>query len=673
MSSSAAKNDFMPHINGLRALAIILVVAYHLDATLCPCGYFGVDVFLLISGWFIFSKELTSSRLPNLKYGSYLYRKIWRLGPPALLIGIATAVAGAFILLKEAHEMSLWTLAATCIGGSNEYVAHSGDYFNPNVQYNPLMHYWYIGLIFQIYVILPLIAILGKRMSAACQGIVWGIIGISSLLLSILLNYGTAWAWSTDLVYKWSQWASPYYSILTRIWEPILALALLQLPQLPRKFIKIRATLGVLGTILLVGSCYYYETSSPTVYIALTGAMLLLQYGDSGPVGALLRFTPIQWIGSISFSLYLVHWPIFTLLRYKEFGELSTGDMWGAVIASVIASWILWRFIESRCGGWLRALSRRKAAVASTLALAGTAVTSYLFISVPFLTQMLPNYGFNYDATLGYPSKFQLAKKNHLKGFPGNVFKNTPYIIGNTKHSPDFLLMGDSHSWHLYYGMNKYLQQEGKRCGIWLANSCVPAWNTYYPPKEQQPCWTRERGESFQQWMQERVDIKTVIISVYWHIRFIDSDVRDWDLGNIPPEERRSFIENGLRETCRQLKSAGKKVIVVKDTPFYPYGTNHIENYNKAKLRGAAYKLPVMTPEEMAAKTKAEEAFMQGLQKDGLAEVIDLSPALMEDGVYPIQLKNGIFLYKDTNHLSNEASELAGEYFFRWWEEKERE
>lgn len=674
MSNLSTKTDFMPHINGLRALAIILVVLYHLDAALCPCGYFGVDVFLLISGWFIFSKELTAERIPHLKYGSYLYRKVWRLGPPALLTGIITVVVGAFILLSEAHEMSLWTLAATCIGASNEYVAHSGDYFNPNVQYNPLMHYWYIGLIFQIYIILPLIALLIKRMSATYRGIVWGIIGISSLLLSVLLNYGTAWAWSTDIVHRWSQWASPYYSILTRMWEPILALALLQLPQLPRQLVKIRAALGILGATLLVGSCYYYETSSPTVYIALAGAMLLLQYGNCGPIGILLRFTPIQWVGNISFSLYLIHWPIFTLLRYKEFGELSTADMWGAVIASVAASWILWRFIESRCGGWLRALSRQKAAVTSALVLVGTALTSYLFITVPFLSQLLPNAAYTNDTELSYPDASKLVTGNELGAFPYEAFTKKPYIIGDiTKHPVSFLMLGDSHAWHLYHGMDKYLTQKGNRCGVWLADSCVPAWNVYYPPKKGQSSWDREKGEKLNEWLLENENIKTIIISVYWNVRFKDSSVRDWDLNSLPIEKRREHIENGLRETCRRLKEGGKKVIVLRDTPFYPYGTNHVEHYKRAALSGATYKLPSQTPEDMAQRSKAEEAFMQSLQKDGLAEVVDLSPALMEDGVYPIQLKNGTILYRDNDHLTEAASELAGDYFFRWWEEKEHE
>ncbi len=84
VSAPVRNHAFLPHINGLRALAIVLVVLYHLEAALCPCGYFGVDVFLVISGYFIFSKELSPGRVAEMRYGSYLLRKVWRVGPPGL-------------------------------------------------------------------------------------------------------------------------------------------------------------------------------------------------------------------------------------------------------------------------------------------------------------------------------------------------------------------------------------------------------------------------------------------------------------------------------------------------------------------------------------------------------------------------------------------------------------
>ena len=180
------KTDFLPHVNGMRALAILAVVLYHLDAELCPCGYFGVDIFLLITGYFMFRGELSSTRLPELNFGNYLQRKIWRLAPPVLVLAVPLVVVGAFVLQPDLYEVVLGTFGACCVGLSNEYVAHSGDYFSPATQDNPLMHLWYVGLTVQLYVLLPLVALLLRRWRYT--GYV--LLGVVSLSLYLFLEYG---------------------------------------------------------------------------------------------------------------------------------------------------------------------------------------------------------------------------------------------------------------------------------------------------------------------------------------------------------------------------------------------------------------------------------------------------------------------------------------------------
>ena len=109
---SPAQQAFLPHINGLRALAILAVLLYHLDAELCPCGYFGVDVFLLITGFLMFRSELSGEKLPGLRYGAYLNRKVWRLAPPVLAVGLPLALAGAVVLQPDLYKVMLGTFAA---------------------------------------------------------------------------------------------------------------------------------------------------------------------------------------------------------------------------------------------------------------------------------------------------------------------------------------------------------------------------------------------------------------------------------------------------------------------------------------------------------------------------------------------------------------------------------
>lgn len=651
---------FLTHMNGIRALAIVLVVLYHLDSRLCPCGYFGVDVFLIISGYFLFSKELQADRLEKQEYGKYLLRKVWRLGPPTLCVAILVCVLGAFVLLRDLYWMALQTLTYCCVGVSNEYVAHSGNYFSPNTQSNPLMHLWYIGLIIQTYILLPLMAGAMRRWQRAVRSVIWWAVGLGSLGLYLFLQYGERWESCVVCVREMSVWFSPYYSIATRLWEPMVALLLLQLPRIPDKNRLLQGAAALLGLLVVVGSCYYYETGSAAVFAAIIGAILMVQYGASGVVGWVLNLRSVQWLGSISFSLYLVHWPVFAIWRYIKFDEVGAVEMVAAALLTLPLAYMLYRWVESRCGGWMKGLSRRAVAwLSAGVPAVVIGITSLLTWNLP-IANLLPNGPSEVQKSFELPILTGYATPEHLHGFPYDNFTDTPILLGNDESVPlSFLLMGDSHSWHLQHGMDKLLQERGGLRGLYLNNSCMPTWDTFILLSAGDSKWDRARGEKLLAWLEERKDIECVIISAYWHLRFSDRQLRDWNLRPIPPELARTHQEEGLRETCRRLKQAGKRVIVVKDTPFFPRRENHVEKFVRLSLLGVDYPLPAQTPEQMAARTAPEEPFMRSLQEQNLAEVIDACPVLSEDGMYPIRLKDGSFLYQDTNHLSARGSILV--------------
>lgn len=665
--SKRETREYLPHINGMRALAIALVVLYHLEAELCPCGYFGVDVFLVISGYFIFSRELRAERVEGMHYGGYLLRKMWRIGPPTLLVGCLVAVLGAFILQQDLYWKALQTLTYCCIGGSNEYVARSGNYFSPNTQSNPLMHLWYIGVIMQTYILLPLLAKGMRRWGAAQRGCVWWALGLSSLGLYLFLQYGEQWGANVVQVRKLREWFSPYYSIATRLWEPLAALLILQLPRIPDSRPLLQAAVAPAAVAAVVWSCYYFETGSASVFTAVAGAILLVRYGAAGVVGRVLGWRPVQWLGSISFSLYLVHLPIFAVWRYVKFDTVSAAELCAATLLSLLLAWVLYRRVETRCGARQKQLSRRALAwYSSCVPLCIILVTSVLTWCPP-VARLLPNGSGEVQKSLELPILTGYATPEQLLGFPHDTFSHTPTLLGNDTAAPvSFLLLGDSHSWHLHYGLDKLLRERGGLRGLYLNNSCIPAWDTFILLSAGDSKWDRARGEKLLAWLCSRKDIDCVILSAYWHLRFSAKSLRNWDLQPIPPELARAHQEEGLRETCRQLKQAGKRVIVLKGTPTFPYSQNHVEKFLRLRLLGIEHPLPVRSPQQVAARLLPEEPFMRSLQEQNLAEVIDVCPALQEDGMYPIRLKDGRFLYRDSNHLAAPGSELVAAHVLRY-------
>ena len=127
-------------------------------------------------------------------------------------------------------------------------------------------------------------------------------------------------------------------------------------------------------------------------------------------------------------------------------------------------------------------------------------------------------------------------------------------------------------------------------------------------------------------------------------------------------------MEDGLRETCRRLKEQGKQVVLLRDNPFYPRHTNHVDRYMRCDLLGMDYALPQLSLDEYADASETEEPFMQSLTRRGLATVLDITPALEENGKFPL-LIDGKFLYRDTNHLSRYGSERVARLLLEWMQQ----
>ena len=651
-------SSFLPHVNGMRAVAILAVLLYHLEEELCPCGYFGVDVFLLITGYFLFKGELSANRINQLRYRDYLQRKLWRLFPPVLAVSLPLTLVGAFALQPDLYEVLLKTLAFSCLGVGNEYVAHSGDDFSPATLDNPLMHLWYVGLTVQLYLLLPLVAKLMRRVSR----VGFALLGLGSLSLYLFLQYGDELDSLVPVLNPLMEAFSPYYSIATRVWEPLLAVAVLAFP-LP-KSAGWRSVLSILGLVLVVLPMLMCETGSPFSLPVLVGAGLLLRYGDTGVVCRLLAWRPLQQIGSISFSLYLVHWPVIALWNYATFDDVNADDWVGMVVLSVLLALLLWWLVESRCAAWGKAL-RFPGRVALACLLPLGALLAWPAHDAR-LQALMPNALDEEEMQFSHYILTGRAKGTDISGFPSRAFPHIPLLEGTDEAVPvSYLLLGDSHAWHLHYGMDKLLRERGGMRGLYLNNSCVPAWDCFMELQGGNARWNRQKGELLLAWLERQPHIRCVIISNYWHLRFSVRSLRDWNLKRVPTSEVRRHMEDGLRETCRRLQALGKKVLVLRDNPFHPRRTNHVNRYVRRDLMGLEYELPLQTREEFLEATATEEPFMQSLERRNLATVIEVAPALEVQGTYPLRM-NGKFLYRDTNHLSRYGSERVAELVLAW-------
>ncbi len=312
---------FRPDLEGLRGLAILLVVIFHAAPGLLGGGFIGVDVFFVISGFLItglLAREL--DRTGRIALGNFYARRVRRLLPAAILAIGATLLLSAWILPPlEAPRVAGDGIAAALSVSNLRFALAAGDYFSTVGSPSPFLHYWSLSVEEQFYLVWPatlIIAFLVGR-SLRAVGVMVAVVGIASLVLAIVL---------TDSAPNWA-----FFSLPTRAWQLALG-GLLAIAALERRqgtalstVLALGGWLG-LGAVLLGGYAIDESIAYPGLWalIPTLGAVGIIAGGDrvAGP-GLLLRLAPVRFLGRISYSLYLWHWPLLVLPAVALGGQLS--------------------------------------------------------------------------------------------------------------------------------------------------------------------------------------------------------------------------------------------------------------------------------------------------------------------------------------------------------------
>lgn len=359
-SGSSGGSPFRGDIEGLRAIAVLLVLLYHAGVTQLSGGFVGVDVFFVVSGFVITNqlvREIESTG--RLSLWRFYGRRAKRLLPAAGLVLVVTAVV-AWLLAPRVH----WQSIGGDIVGAGAYVvnwvfaARSVDYLAEDVAPSPVLHFWSLAVEEQFYLLWPLVilALIGlwrlrQRRSASKH--VSGTPRRGHLALGLLLLIVVP-SLVFSIVYTQSHPSEAFFVTPTRLWElgvgGLLALGAARLETLPRFVAGLVAWLG-LG--LLLTSAFLVDANTPWPgYWALApvlGTAAVIAGGFRakrwGPAG-LLGTAPFVWVGGLSYSLYLWHWP---LLRFWEW-EQGTPTVWvglGIVAASFLPAWLAYTLVES--------------------------------------------------------------------------------------------------------------------------------------------------------------------------------------------------------------------------------------------------------------------------------------------------------------------------------------
>lgn len=435
--------NFRNDIQGLRAIAVLLVFIFHLSASWLPGGFVGVDMFFVISGFLVSTIVYSKINKGTFSLINFYEGRLKRIVPAYLFLLLGVSIVASFLFINTDILGFRKALFWTILFNSNNYLATLDNYFGASSTENPLLHTWTLAVEMQFYFVLPIILILIKNKKLL----------ISTLFLLIIAftaysTYGLYHGRSTQM----------YFSLLSRMPEFLLGVTAAVLNLADKKFFKDNSNLlGIIGIISLIICSFMFNegTKFPGIiaFIPCIGTLLILL--SFGKINELLSSRPLVFIGEISYSIYLWHWPIMAFFRYhKNQYEFDAVEKFVVVILTIMLSLTSYYLIERP----LRKCDKLKFYI--PFFGMGAAVASMMVIA-PLINKKV------FGENLEYMSP-SFGVESH-----GTAFKGVQ-VLGDTTTIPQILLIGDSHA----LNMKKYVDILGKRNGFsvkTITNNTYPA------------------------------------------------------------------------------------------------------------------------------------------------------------------------------------------------------
>ena len=336
-SPRKAETRYRADIDGLRAVSILLVVAYHAQPWLVRGGFIGVDIFFVISGFLITRIILSEAKAGTFSSLAFYARRVRRIFPALIVVLATTYLIGWIVLLPDGFALLGESTAAGVAFVSNLFQLHQTGYFAPDAAENPLLHLWSLGIEEQFYIFWPLLLVL--LVGSKYRRLRIAAIAAASFGLSLLIFLGLK---------EWS-----FYSPLPRAWELLAGglLASSQVEGAARHSSPLRENLlSAAGLAAIIGAAAALNKESlfPGAWALLPvlGAVLIIIAPNSTVNRVLLSSRAMVAIGLISYPLYLWHWPLLSYLGIIRNGVPNAIEIWAVVIVAFILAWLTYRFVE---------------------------------------------------------------------------------------------------------------------------------------------------------------------------------------------------------------------------------------------------------------------------------------------------------------------------------------
>ncbi len=656
-----AHPKYRPDIDGLRALAVLSVVGFHAFPEWITGGFIGVDIFFVISGFLISTIIFGSLDKNVFSFKEFYSRRIRRIFPALIPVLAVCAVFGWFALLADEYK----SLGKHIAGGAG-FISNlilwreSGAYFDNAAETKPLLHLWSLGIEEQFYIVWPILLWLTWKAR-------FNILVITVTLVVI--------SFASNLHYYSNDPVSNFYSPLARFWELLAGAILAYFFMYKPNWLGLgmnatetehiegasieKSVMSTMGLLFVISGLWLIsrEKYFPGLWVMLPvfGTILIIAAGPHAWVNRnVLASRVLVWFGLISYPLYLWHWPILSFLHIVE-SEPPPGwlKMLGVIFAILLA-WITWKLIEKP----IRSKAINFAAIASLLFIMISlfVIGVSIFVKDGFPTRELNNAFASRLPATAHKKFFKYISDNFPPCTPKSIRESTETEMGYVRCAqsrqdmePTIALVGDSHGEALFIGIAENFGTTENIVNYQFR--CLPFWGVSGNPQCQ------HMNEALD-YIAATSSIHTVVLAASWPGKIADPNWRlDAHLDINRPFQR---FEVGLLETLEKLKAKGKKIVVIGDTPAFPFdpircGEGRPFSLPRPQLCSIPLDKYVTEHQESWASINRIVPLIPS------ATFVNILPSLCNNSLCSMK-RNDQLLFRDNDHLTVEGSKLVGGY-----------
>lgn len=577
--SDILRRRWRADIAGLRALAVIPVVAYHFFPGIIPNGFLGVDIFFVISGYLISGIIFRGLKNSSFSWTDFYSKRVKRIFPNLIVVLIFSLVVGWFFLTATEYKHLALSVGGSAFFFENIRVLGNLNYFDPSVTHRPLLHMWSLSVEEQFYIVFPLLCMfLWKiKRSASLLGGAVVVIALLSFVACVLTE---------DKSYA-------FYFPLTRFWELALGICLAW----QEEFRTIQMPFSLSNIFSLAGFClivlaFWFPISLGGTpgwlnLISVAGTIMIIAAGNDARVNkTILSCRVMVFVGAISYSLYLWHWVFYSFLNII-YPEYTFGMALSVLIASFFVSVVFFYALEEP----VRKVSKEQSKKVVT--------TLLILMAIVFMANLIirheKGFVFRKINTISQEITNRTEKNFWKLKFVSTTLNGVPIEVSSLKTPPDILFVGDSHSQQYNLRVEKLAEGTGAVVAFYQHGG------TFLLPNVQCSKECTRKNRQLLDVLREP-SIKKVVIGEFWG-SYKDSKIRNYVYLDPFSGKKTHLSDGGFEMALRNLRKVilsypEKEFYVILDAPWDTGSYNILRHFNRLSPKAFGKEYWVPYPEE---------------------------------------------------------------------------